>query len=185
MSASLLPQPPASLMATANDYLTLPSDSGHHGQEATSYSVTDTIVGGHHHERSKTMASGTSEFEAVLSDGTAVSSPGDYSKPNAPPPRATFSGNTCPPVIPPPGDRPFRTLVLCFDGTGDQFDLDNSNIVQFVSLLQKDNRAKQMVYYQVRGYAHSTSNSDSKLPFRLESGRMRGRTLCLNLGFRV
>ncbi|KAK7034621.1 hypothetical protein VNI00_012262 [Paramarasmius palmivorus] len=41
-----------------------------------------------------------------------------------------------------------RTLVLCFDGTGDQFDNDNSNIVEFFRLLKKDDRKKQMVYYQ-------------------------------------
>jgi uncharacterized protein (DUF2235 family) len=38
--------------------------------------------------------------------------------------------------------------VLCFDGTGDQFDADNSNIVQFVSLLKKNDPNEQMVYYQ-------------------------------------
>ncbi|KAJ7738305.1 hypothetical protein B0H16DRAFT_1424826 [Mycena metata] len=50
------------------------------------------------------------------------------------------------PIIPP--DHPFRTLVLCFDGTGDQFDEDNSNIVQLFSMLPKADRTKQMVYYQ-------------------------------------
>jgi uncharacterized protein (DUF2235 family) len=68
-------------------------------------------------------------------------------------------------VIPP--THPARTLVLCFDGTGDSFDADvrgylhgqrsvtqlvfqNSNVVQFFSMLKKDDRAQQMVYYQVR-----------------------------------
>ncbi|KAG9308955.1 hypothetical protein JVU11DRAFT_11257 [Chiua virens] len=41
-----------------------------------------------------------------------------------------------------------RTLVLCFDGTGDQFDTDNSNIIQFFSMLKKDDPNQQMVYYQ-------------------------------------
>ncbi|KAJ3488331.1 hypothetical protein NLI96_g2925 [Meripilus lineatus] len=41
-----------------------------------------------------------------------------------------------------------RTLVLCFDGTGDQFDNDNSNVVLFFSMLKKDDRKQQMVYYQ-------------------------------------
>ncbi|GJJ14558.1 hypothetical protein Clacol_008823 [Clathrus columnatus] len=50
------------------------------------------------------------------------------------------------PVIPP--SHPARTLVLCFDGTGDCFDADNSNVVQFFSMLTKDNRKEQMVYYQ-------------------------------------
>lgn len=61
-----------------------------------------------------------------------------------------------------------RTLVLCFDGTGDQFDDDvrievatgccsgltnsmqNSNIVQFLAMLRKDDNSRQLVYYQVR-----------------------------------
>ena len=54
---------------------------------------------------------------------------------------------TLPPVIPPTHQR--RTLIVCFDGTGDQFDADNSNVVQFVSLLKKDDRHGQRVYYQV------------------------------------
>lgn len=41
-----------------------------------------------------------------------------------------------------------RTLVLCFDGTGDQFDDDNSNIVQLFSCLKKDSQSHQLVYYQ-------------------------------------
>ncbi|KAJ3574362.1 hypothetical protein NP233_g1816 [Leucocoprinus birnbaumii] len=47
-----------------------------------------------------------------------------------------------------PPDHKHRTLVLCFDGTGDQFDDDNSNIVNFVSLLKKNDNTKQLVYYQ-------------------------------------
>ncbi|KAJ7615599.1 hypothetical protein DFH06DRAFT_1239577 [Mycena polygramma] len=58
----------------------------------------------------------------------------------------TMNGGAAPSVI--PREHPFRTLVLCFDGTGDQFDADNSNIVQFFSMLPKDDRSKQMVYYQ-------------------------------------
>lgn len=68
-------------------------------------------------------------------------------------------------VIPPVHTH--RTLVLCFDGTGDQFDTDvsspqdtptvsfddalsqNSNIIQFFSMLKKDDPSQQMVYYQV------------------------------------
>lgn len=41
-----------------------------------------------------------------------------------------------------------RTLVLCFDGTCDSFDKDNSNVVQFLSALKKDDPEKQLVYYQ-------------------------------------
>ena len=64
-----------------------------------------------------------------------------------------------------------RTLVVCFDGTGDSFDQDvspflsriwfhahrpilqNSNVVQFLSMLKKDDPAKQLVYYQVISFA--------------------------------
>ena len=60
-----------------------------------------------------------------------------------------------------------RTLVLCFDGTGDHFDSDvsltecslrshdpdrspqNSNVVQLAAMLRKDDNKQQLVYYQV------------------------------------
>ncbi|KAF8811050.1 hypothetical protein BYT27DRAFT_7336427 [Phlegmacium glaucopus] len=51
-----------------------------------------------------------------------------------------------PPIIPP--EHSNRTLVLCFDGTANQFNADNSNVVKLVSLLKKDDSTKQMVYYQ-------------------------------------
>jgi len=41
-----------------------------------------------------------------------------------------------------------RTVVVCLDGTGDQFDNDNSNVVHFVSCLKKHDPAKQATYYQ-------------------------------------
>ncbi|KAI5116599.1 hypothetical protein M0805_006777 [Coniferiporia weirii] len=41
-----------------------------------------------------------------------------------------------------------RTLVLCFDGTNDQFDLDNTNVVDFFSALWKGDQNSQLVYYQ-------------------------------------
>jgi hypothetical protein len=50
-------------------------------------------------------------------------------------------------IIPPTHEQ--RTLVLCFDGTGDQFDADNTNVVNLCSMLKKDEKEKQMVYYQV------------------------------------
>ncbi|CAE6399406.1 unnamed protein product [Rhizoctonia solani] len=53
-----------------------------------------------------------------------------------------------PQVVPDLASHTGRNLIVCFDGTGDQYDRDNSNIVRFVQLLKKDDRSKQMVYYQ-------------------------------------
>lgn len=77
----------------------------------------------------------------------------DYGFTNAPgmphaPPQPEYKRADVPPIIPPEHDA--RTLIVCFDGTGDQFDADNSNVVQLVSLFKRDDRTKQLVYYQVR-----------------------------------
>ncbi|KAK1235171.1 hypothetical protein PQX77_001610 [Marasmius sp. AFHP31] len=82
------------------------------------------------HERTDTTATLVDTTDS-LSTGTASASTG------------SGAGER---IIPP--EHPNRTLVLCFDGTGDQFDNDNSNIVEFFSLLKKDDCTKQMVYYQ-------------------------------------
>ncbi|KZS92263.1 hypothetical protein SISNIDRAFT_429504 [Sistotremastrum niveocremeum HHB9708] len=79
-------------------------------------------------------------------------------KPSAPAPPITTPlevNSIVPPSIPldrscwPPitQGRP-RTLVLCFDGTGDEFGDDNSNIVKFFRLLKKNDPTRQMCYYQ-------------------------------------
>jgi hypothetical protein len=60
------------------------------------------------------------------------------------------------PVVPP--THPSRTLILCFDGTMDQFDDDNSNVVQFHTMLKKDDSEQQVVYYQT-GFGTITSPS--------------------------
>lgn len=44
--------------------------------------------------------------------------------------------------------RPPRTLVLCFDGTSNEYDANNTNVVKLFSLLKKDNIDQQMCYYQ-------------------------------------
>ncbi|KAJ8584078.1 hypothetical protein M405DRAFT_798490 [Rhizopogon salebrosus TDB-379] len=66
--------------------------------------------------------------------------------PNVSSPSGQGSSHPYDDIIPPAHTH--RTLVLCFDGTGDQFDSDNSNIVQLFSMLVKDDPAQQMVYYQ-------------------------------------
>ncbi|PPR06254.1 hypothetical protein CVT24_000926 [Panaeolus cyanescens] len=88
------------------------------------------------HQRSSTLQSTTSVdpyagFEKTLSPFSDSSSDDTRS------PEATI-----------PPNHSHRTLILCFDGTGDQFDDDNSNIVNFFSMLKKDDPAQQLVYYQ-------------------------------------
>ena len=123
-----------------------------HKHEPTTYSLTDTVVD---HGKRK-APSLPLEFLPQLTVSHSTHSDPAHDAPGKPGSEGlgekpdSFS---VPRIIPdwkendPP--RP-RTLVLCFDGTGDQFDDDNSNVVQFVSLLAKKDRNKQMVYYQVR-----------------------------------
>ncbi|KAN0064401.1 hypothetical protein ACQY0O_002599 [Thecaphora frezii] len=40
-----------------------------------------------------------------------------------------------------------RSIVLCFDGTGDKFDHDNTNVVKLFAALKKGD-SRQLVYYQ-------------------------------------
>ncbi|KAF9013136.1 hypothetical protein BDQ17DRAFT_1386764 [Cyathus striatus] len=41
-----------------------------------------------------------------------------------------------------------RTLVLCFDGTSNQYDADNTNVVKLFALLKKNDFNEQLAYYQ-------------------------------------
>jgi uncharacterized protein (DUF2235 family) len=41
-----------------------------------------------------------------------------------------------------------RTLVLCFDGTSNEYDEDNTNVVKLFALLKKDDTDEQLCYYQ-------------------------------------
>jgi hypothetical protein len=104
------------------------------------FSMTDTVVDrapdGHGSAISGTTTTSTGPRRL----------PGDLNRPR-PHRSVSLDPRFGPPTIPPTHAN--RTLVLCFDGTGDQFDADNSNIVQLVSLLKKDDRSKQMIYYQV------------------------------------
>ncbi|KAI0756455.1 hypothetical protein C8Q80DRAFT_1092774 [Daedaleopsis nitida] len=85
-------------------------------------------------------------------------------------------------IVPP--YHPARTLVLCFDGTGDQFDADNSNVVTFFSLLKKDDRQEQMVYYQP-GIGTYTSNTQHVDGFRVGVDKLLDEMVAWNLGAHV
>ena len=41
-----------------------------------------------------------------------------------------------------------KKLVLCFDGTGNSFNDENTNVVRLFSVLDKDRTDKQLCYYQ-------------------------------------
>ncbi|KZP18957.1 hypothetical protein FIBSPDRAFT_1045887 [Athelia psychrophila] len=45
-------------------------------------------------------------------------------------------------------DRPRRTLVLCFDGTSDEYSDSNTNVVKIFSTLDKNKPGLQLCYYQ-------------------------------------
>ncbi|KAA1469715.1 hypothetical protein DENSPDRAFT_638958 [Dentipellis sp. KUC8613] len=49
---------------------------------------------------------------------------------------------------PPAMVRKPRTIVLCFDGTANEYDETNTNVVKFFSLLKKDCNDDQLCYYQ-------------------------------------
>ncbi|KAI9444642.1 hypothetical protein H4582DRAFT_2094510 [Lactarius indigo] len=50
-----------------------------------------------------------------------------------------------------------RTLILCFDGTSDQYDKDSTNVVKLYSLFNKDHTDQQLCYYQAGVGTYTTS----------------------------
>ncbi|KAI8981359.1 hypothetical protein BD414DRAFT_492433 [Trametes punicea] len=84
-------------------------------------------------------------------------------------------------IVPP--YHPARTLVLCFDGTGDQFSTNNSNIVTLFSLLKKDDRNEQMVYYQSGIGTYVTPQVAS--PLRAKVDRLLDEMVAWNLASHV
>ncbi|TIC06464.1 hypothetical protein E3Q16_01136 [Wallemia mellicola] len=60
-----------------------------------------------------------------------------------------------------------RTIILCLDGTGDQFDGDNSNVVRFFRCLKKDEPSKQLVYYQAGLGTYVTTRSANPITTKL------------------
>lgn len=115
-----------------------------HLQEPTYFSTTDTIFTEPHRPTRRDTAASRFTGEPFSERG----SPGPSTK-RAPRRTLTIDPHAPQEYIPKPDKDRRRTLILCFDGTGDQFDADNSNVVHFVSLLKKDNRDHQRVYYQV------------------------------------
>jgi len=130
-----------------------------HNQETTTSSLTDTLIdhGAGRHAPTLSFSSDVDILENNEApdhdEGDTLSSLGGLSqKPQSkllPAWEENHSDSREVPRTIPPNHK-HRTLVLCFDGTGDQFDLDNSNVVQLFSLLKRDDNSQQMVYYQAR-----------------------------------
>ncbi|RPD64674.1 hypothetical protein L227DRAFT_571135 [Lentinus tigrinus ALCF2SS1-6] len=98
-------------------------------------------------------------------------------------PPLTPSVSLTSPVPTPPG-RPARTLVLCFDGTGDSFDADNSNVVALFSMLKKDDRNEQMVYYQP-GIGTYLSNTQNPNGFKAKIDKILDEAIAWDLNAHV
>ncbi|KAH9932126.1 uncharacterized protein BXZ73DRAFT_101501 [Epithele typhae] len=84
-------------------------------------------------------------------------------------------------IVPP--YHPARTLVLCFDGTGDSFGSYNSNIITFFSLLKKDDRHEQMVYYQPGIGTYLTTSEVSQVKATVQ--KVLDEMVAWNLGAHV
>ncbi|KAG6904771.1 hypothetical protein DXG01_007302, partial [Tephrocybe rancida] len=107
-----------------------------HIQEVMALSLTNTVV-----DRGKRVRSG---LDMSFTGTTIANSPAFDARqdPEKAPSLTNASTSKLPLTILP--EHPHRTLVVCLDGTEDPFDADNSNIVQLVSLLKKNDRNKQM-----------------------------------------
>ncbi|KAJ6466639.1 hypothetical protein DFH09DRAFT_1267126 [Mycena vulgaris] len=88
-----------------------------------------------------------------------------------------------PPVIGSVRKSSGRTLILCFDGTGDSFDDDNSNIVDFFSMLDRDNPEKQLVYYQTG--IGTTTHPGFWSPLMISLSKIADKMFAWNIGSHV
>ncbi|KAG8728112.1 hypothetical protein FRC11_011784, partial [Ceratobasidium sp. 423] len=131
----------------------------------TSFGLSqNTSYSGRRGDETTLTASPESGFEHVATSAPDIAELVDAHAPRPHQPHRE-STTSFPQVIPPAHES--RTLVLCFDGLGDQFDQDNSNIAQFSQLLKKDDRNKQMVYYQAGVGTSSKHLAPTGIPFKL------------------
>lgn len=74
---------------------------------------------------------------------------GSYSTFIAPPNASLFTGLRLEvQVTMPETTHHGRTLIILLDGTSNQFDATNTNVVKLCQVLRMDDRARQMIYYQ-------------------------------------
>jgi uncharacterized protein (DUF2235 family) len=60
-----------------------------------------------------------------------------------------FNSTPAPDASPSGVARKPRTLVLCFDGTSNEYGKNVTNVIKLYSLLRKDRVEEQLCYYQV------------------------------------
>ncbi|KAF9461525.1 hypothetical protein BDZ94DRAFT_1290707 [Collybia nuda] len=120
-------------------------------------------------------------------DGTTSSMYSDSLTINGSPQASKFrddaSSEEFPLTIPSRETHPARTLVLCFDGTGDQWVANNSNIVELFTMLRKDDRNKQMVYYQAGIGTYTSPNIAT--PFAAKLSKTLDEAVAWNLSAHV
>ncbi|KAJ7887037.1 hypothetical protein B0H14DRAFT_3127703, partial [Mycena olivaceomarginata] len=88
-----------------------------------------------------------------------------------------------PPVIGEVPKSTGRTLILCFDGTGDSFDDDNSNVVELFSMLERDDPEKQLVYYQTG--IGTTTHPGFWSPLMISLSKLVDKMFAWNIGTHV
>ncbi|KAG8696704.1 hypothetical protein FRC11_000551, partial [Ceratobasidium sp. 423] len=133
----------------------------------TSFDLSqNTSYSGRRGDETTLTASPESGFEHVA-PSTSAPDIAELVDAHAPRPHQPHRESTTsfPQVIPPAHES--RTLVLCFDGLGDQLDQDDSNIAQFSQLLKKGDQNKQMVYYQAGIGTSSKHLAPTGIAFKL------------------
>ncbi|KAJ7801624.1 hypothetical protein B0H13DRAFT_1672506, partial [Mycena leptocephala] len=73
--------------------------------------------------------------------------------------------------------------ILCFDGTGDSFDDDNSNVVELFSMLDRDSPEKQLVYYQTG--IGTTTHPGFWSPLTISLSKLVDKMFAWNIGSHV
>ncbi|KAF8349608.1 hypothetical protein F5887DRAFT_878546 [Amanita rubescens] len=149
-----------------------------HIQQRSTLSTASTVVNTNNfdHPNRESGQAATTRYpdkDKELEADQQTTPPGEHNGPN-------FS---LPAYIPDAAPFTGKTLVLCFDGTGDQFDSDNSNIVQLVSMLKKDDKTKQMVYYQAGIGTYTTP--EIATPFMSNISKILDEMLAWNLDAHV
>ncbi|EJT99648.1 hypothetical protein DACRYDRAFT_17303 [Dacryopinax primogenitus] len=98
----------------------------------------------------------------------------------SPPPSRTISDATSEDVKP-TLTRP-RRLILCFDGTSNLFDKENTNVVKLVSYLKKDDLNEQQVYYQEKTGVGTYIPPGTSMRFAVSMAKLVDQAVAWDIG---